>query len=29
MPADIALLSQTILFATKAAIRMGGMSYGG
>jgi aspartate beta-hydroxylase len=29
MPADIALLSQTILLATKAAIRMGGMSYGG
>ncbi|MGC1694951.1 MAG: aspartyl/asparaginyl beta-hydroxylase domain-containing protein [Pseudolabrys sp.] len=29
MPADIALLSNTILLATKAAIRIGGMSYGG
>ncbi len=29
MPSDIALLSNTILLATKAAIRMGGMSYGG
>jgi len=29
MPADIALLSRAILLATKAAIRMGGMSYGG
>ena len=29
MPADIALLSRAILLATKAVIRMGGMSYGG
>jgi len=29
MPFDIALLSQAILLATKTAIRMGGMSYGG
>jgi aspartate beta-hydroxylase len=29
MPADIALLSRAILLGTQAAIRMGGMSYGG
>jgi aspartate beta-hydroxylase len=29
MPADIALLSQTILLAIKAVIRMRGVSYGG
>ena len=29
MPADVALLSQAILLGTRAAIRMGGMSYGG
>jgi aspartate beta-hydroxylase len=29
MPADIALLSRAILFGTKAAIRIGGVSYGG
>ena len=29
MPADVALLSRAILLATKAVIRMGGMSYGG
>jgi hypothetical protein len=29
MPADVALLSQTILLATQAVIRMRGMSYGG
>jgi hypothetical protein len=29
MPADIALLSQTILLATKAMLRLRGVSYGG
>ncbi len=29
MPADIALLSRAILFGTKAAIRIGGVPYGG
>jgi aspartate beta-hydroxylase len=29
MPADIALMSRTILLATQAVIRMRGMSYGG
>jgi aspartate beta-hydroxylase len=29
MPADVALLSQTILLAIKAVIRMRGVSYGG
>ena len=29
MPADIALMSRAILLGTQAAIRMGGMSYGG
>jgi aspartate beta-hydroxylase len=29
MPADVALLSRAILAGTQAAIRMGGMSYGG
>ena len=29
MPADIALLSRATLFGTKAAIRIGGVSYGG
>ena len=29
MPMDIALLSRAILFGTQAAIRMGGLSYGG
>lgn len=29
MPMDIALLSRAILFGTKTAVRMGGMSYGG
>ena len=29
MPMDIALLSRTILLGTQAAIRMGGLSYGG
>jgi aspartate beta-hydroxylase len=29
MPMDIALLSRAILLGTQAAIRMGGLSYGG